>query len=147
MDFYFSLSPKEHVHWRWRSGATWSRPHHFMGYADALSASRFELAATTKHFPQISSSNSRFSDWIARSFSDLEMMIAGNPENNYPYAGVPWFSTVFGRDGIITALQTLWLNPESRERSPRIPGSATGGRGGFLCRLRAGKDSARDATQ
>src|SRR5207302_8719943 len=61
---------------------------------------------------QISSSNSRFSDWIARSFSDLEMMIAGNPEHDYPYAGVPWFSTVFGRDGIITALQTLWLNPD-----------------------------------
>ena len=65
-----------------------------------------------KSFPQITSSNSRFSDWIARSVSDLQMMIAGNPERNYPYAGVPWFSTVFGRDGIITALQTLWLNPE-----------------------------------
>jgi glycogen debranching enzyme len=57
------------------------------------------------------SSNSRFNDWINRSFADVQMMMVGNPEPNYPYAGVPWFSTVFGRDGIITALQMLWLNP------------------------------------
>jgi glycogen debranching enzyme len=82
-----------------------------IGYTDALSSARFELAEMSRAFPEITSSNSRFSDWIARSISDLEMMIAGNPERNYPYAGVPWFSTVFGRDGIITALQTLWLNP------------------------------------
>jgi len=82
-----------------------------VGYTNALSSARFELAEGSRAFPQVSSSNSRFSDWIARSISDLEMMIAGNPERNYPYAGVPWFSTVFGRDGIITALQTLWLNP------------------------------------
>lgn len=111
-DFYFTLRPKEHVTLELEIGCNLERPHQFKGYGDALAASRFELAGMTKSFPQISSSNSRFSDWIARSISDLAMMIAGNPEHNYPYAGVPWFSTVFGRDGIITALQTLWLTPE-----------------------------------
>ncbi len=57
------------------------------------------------------SSNKRCNSWLARCQADLLMLIEGNPEGDYPYAGVPWFSTVFGRDGIITAMQCLWLAP------------------------------------
>ena len=111
LEFELALRPKQKVTLQFEICCGSDNGEKFTGYTEALSSARFELAEMSRAFPQITSSNSRFSDWIARSVSDLEMMIAGNPERNYPYAGVPWFSTAFGRDGIITALQTLWLNP------------------------------------
>ena len=61
---------------------------------------------------QIHTSSTQFNEWLVRSSSDLHMMFTSTPYGFYPYAGVPWFSTPFGRDGIITALEYLWVNPE-----------------------------------
>ena len=85
---------------------------HPKSYQRAWSATQTESSEIRRDSSKIHSSSDEFNRWIARSQSDLEMMIVGNPEHNYPYAGVPWFSTVFGRDGIITALECLWVNPD-----------------------------------
>src|SRR5437763_3862573 len=52
-----------------------------------------------------------FHVWTEKSRSDLALLTTQLPSGRYPYAGIPWFSAPFGRDGIITALQLLWVNP------------------------------------
>jgi glycogen debranching enzyme len=76
---------------------------------DAVAHSVNRWAARSCH---IGSSNEQFNDWLARSAADLRMLLTEKPSGAYPYAGVPWFSTVFGRDGLVTAFETLWVDPE-----------------------------------
>ncbi len=60
---------------------------------------------------QIRTSNDEFNAWVNRSLDDLNLLLTEVPEGYYPYAGIPWYNTFFGRDGLLTALMTLWVNP------------------------------------
>ena len=76
-----------------------------------MRAARHGLRESSARAASIDSSNTVFNEIARRAVSDLYMLITDTAEGPYPYAGTPWFSTPFGRDGIITALMTLWADP------------------------------------
>ncbi|MEX2496815.1 MAG: glycogen debranching N-terminal domain-containing protein [Woeseia sp.] len=77
----------------------------------AMRTSRTSLSRLSGRATAIEGSNEIFNEIVRRSVADLYMLITQTADGSYPYAGVPWFSTPFGRDGIITALEMLWIDP------------------------------------
>ncbi len=57
---------------------------------------------------------------VERSFRDLYLLRSHIGTEGFFAAGVPWFATLFGRDSLITALQTLAYNPRIAEQTLRL---------------------------
>jgi glycogen debranching enzyme len=47
-----------------------------------------------------------------RSREDIRILCDDFPSGPFPTAGIPWYAVPFGRDGLITSIQTLGLNPD-----------------------------------
>jgi glycogen debranching enzyme len=76
-----------------------------------LLAHRREMRRSCAGMTTIETSNDIFNEVLCRSMADLNILMTETAQGRYPYAGIPWYSTTFGRDGLITALQMLWIDP------------------------------------
>ncbi len=80
-------------------------------FLDAYVGVKRRLRASAARTAVISSRHEEFDQTVRRSATDLRMLVTEKPTGPYPYAGIPWFSTAFGRDALITALLMLAFDP------------------------------------
>ena len=109
--YAFELQPNEsrsiYVTVKCDRGVEESRP---LPFRKGLRAAFQEHRTASRGMATITTSNPIFNEVMCRSMADLAILTTGTPEGPYPYAGIPWYSTTFGRDGIITAMQMLWCD-------------------------------------
>ena len=102
---------------------------HRRKFVSALATVRRERAEWSSQLPALYSDNDGFNDWLNRSGHDLGILRTVGPHGAYVHAGIPWFATLFGRDALVTALETLMIAPDlasgtlaalqGRESNPR----------------------------
>lgn len=83
-----------------------------VAFEEARSLAKTDLERYRAKACRIRTSNERVNVWIDRASDDLHMLTTDLETGPYPYAGIPWFNTPFGRDGLITALACSWARPE-----------------------------------
>jgi glycogen debranching enzyme len=110
-DFMFPVTPGRRVDLFVEIGPTnGSRPD-ATRFRAALTAARRQVRIFKDRGAKVTASDGAFNAWLDQSRVDVAVLTTERQTGAYPYAGIPWFSTPFGRDGIITAWQMLWLDP------------------------------------
>jgi glycogen debranching enzyme len=75
---------------------------------------------------QVSSDDELFNRVLTRSLSDLDLLLSELDGQFYFAAGIPWFATLFGRDSLITAMETVSFLPAVSGETVRLLGSLLG---------------------
>jgi glycogen debranching enzyme len=83
-------------------------------------------ARPTPERPQVRSDDELFNRILARSLQDLDLLRSELDGQSYFAAGIPWFATLFGRDSLITAIQTVSFLPRISEETLRLLGRLLG---------------------
>ena len=80
-------------------------------FTEAMARAQAQVKELRNAGATLETSGRLFGEWLGKSRADIALLTTELDTGPYPYAGIPWFSTAFGRDAIITSLQMLWLNP------------------------------------
>ncbi|MEY2516051.1 MAG: hypothetical protein QOJ89_3409 [bacterium] len=68
-------------------------------------------AAVAFAAPPVTCNDDRFAGVLRRAFGDLQMLLSWLDGEPYFAAGIPWYATLFGRDSLIAAIQTMAFAP------------------------------------
>ncbi len=110
-DFIAPMAPRSALTLYLEAGAETDEPPSRYRFRKAAAQARLAMRKRERMGARVRTSNRRFNRWIGQSRMDLALLTTELPTGPYPYAGIPWFSTPFGRDGIISAWQMLLFHP------------------------------------
>jgi glycogen debranching enzyme len=110
-EFMFTLSPGERIDLFVEAGAGQGEPPSRERFRRALADARRTIRRRERRGATVRLSDDAHNAWFEQSRADLGLLVSDLPTGPYPFAGIPWFSTPFGRDGLLTAWEVLWLDP------------------------------------
>ena len=89
-------------------------------FALQLRSRREAIADWASHSTSFSAGNSVFSEMVDTCKADFHALQIPEAKERVIAAGIPWFATMFGRDSIIAAYQSLMLNPRLAAETLRV---------------------------
>jgi glycogen debranching enzyme len=99
-------------------------PDRFDDAIDALNARYRRFLRTCSRY--LTTSETLDEGLTTRSALDLRALLEFHPSGPFPTAGIPWYAVPFGRDGLISAYQTLGWNPDIARGTLRLLASYQG---------------------
>jgi glycogen debranching enzyme len=110
-EFMFTLAPGERIDLFIEAGRGVVEPPSHERFRQALANARRAVRRRARNGALLRTSDDAHAAWFEQSRADLGLLTSELATGPYPFAGIPWFSTPFGRDGLLTAWEVLWIDP------------------------------------